>query len=117
MRTLLAGRDTCVVMPTGGGKSCLYQLPAVISATTVVVSADRTDQDHGPRNRAMNPAVMLFLNNDQQAKVIRGRDGAYRLVYRSPSAWPASCSVGSQCHRVFAIDEAHHRVGTNCPVR
>src|ERR1700716_2081737 len=39
IRSLLAGRDTCVVMPTGGGKSLCYQLPAVISGkTTVVVS-------------------------------------------------------------------------------
>ncbi len=116
VRTLLAGRDTCVVMPTGGGKSLCYQLPAVISErTTVVVSPlIALMQDQAAQLAQMGiPAAVLnsFLSNDQQSKVIReARDGAYRLLYLSPERL-ARADTLSWLQQVpiafFAIDEAH----------
>jgi len=116
VRTLLAGRDTCVVMPTGGGKSLCYQLPAVISErTTVVVSPlIALMQDQAAQLAQMGiPAAVLnsFLTNDQQSKVIRdARDGAYRLLYLSPERLARADTLGWLQQvpiAFFAIDEAH----------
>ena len=116
VRTLLAGRDTCVVMPTGGGKSLCYQLPAVISerATVVVSPLIALMQDQAAQLAQMGiPAAVLnsFLSNDQQAKVIReARDGAYRLLYLSPERLARADTLGWLQQvpiAFFAIDEAH----------
>ncbi len=116
VRTLLAGRDTCVVMPTGGGKSLCYQLPAVISQRTAMVVSPLIAlmQDQAAQLAQMGiPAAVLnsFLTNDQQSKVIReARDGAYRLLYLSPERL-ARADTLSWLQQVpiafFAIDEAH----------
>jgi ATP-dependent DNA helicase RecQ len=116
VRTLLAGRDTCVVMPTGGGKSLCYQLPAVISERTAVVVSPLIAlmQDQAAQLAQMGiPAAVLnsFQSNEQQSNVIRdARAGAYRLLYLSPERL-ARADTLSWLQQVpiafFAIDEAH----------
>src|SRR5271170_2369280 len=90
VRSLLAGHDTCVVMPTGGGKSLCYQLPAVVSERTTVVISPLIAlmQDQAAQLAQMGiPAAVLnsSISNEDQARVTReARAGAYRLLYLSP---------------------------------
>src|SRR5438309_3217065 len=70
VRSLLEGHDTCVVMPTGGGKSLCYQLPAVISERTVLVISPLIAlmQDQAAQLAQMGiPAAVLNSSvNDEQ---------------------------------------------------
>src|ERR1700691_5348390 len=90
VRSLLAGHDTCVVMPTGGGKSLCYQLPAVVSEKTTVVISPLIAlmQDQATQLAQMGiPAAVLnsTLSDAEQSSVMkRAREGAYRLLYVSP---------------------------------
>ena len=116
VRTLLAGHDTCVVMPTGGGKSLCYQLPAVVSEGTAVVISPLIAlmQDQATQLAQMGiPAAVLnsTLSEAEQAKVMsRAREGAYRLLYVSPERVARGDTMGWLQHiqiAFFAIDEAH----------
>ncbi len=117
VRSLLGGRDSCVVMPTGGGKSLCYQLPAAMSPekTVIVISpliALMEDQVAQLGQMGI-PAALLnsTISAPEQATVIeRARAGTYRLLYLSPERlaredtyeWLRGVPV-----LFFAIDEAH----------
>jgi ATP-dependent DNA helicase RecQ len=115
--SLLGGHDTCVVMPTGGGKSLCYQLPAVVkfSQTVIVVSPlIALMQDQVAQLSQMGiPAALLnsTLSEKEQQGIVRdAQKGKYRLLYLSPERlarrdtldWLARVPVS-----LFAIDEAH----------
>src|ERR1700694_3460673 len=117
VRSIAAGRDACIVMPTGGGKSLCYQLPAVLDArrTVVVVSPlIALMQDQVAQLEQMGiPAGFLnsSLSNDARSLILRRAcQGHYRLLYLSPErialdgtpAWLGQVPVS-----FFAIDEAH----------
>ncbi len=116
VRSLLAGHDTCVVMPTGGGKSLCYQLPAVVSEKTTVVISPLIAlmQDQAAQLAQMGiPAAVLnsSISNEDQSRVMRqAKDGAFRLLYLSPERLQRGDTV-EWLRRVpisfFAIDEAH----------
>ena len=116
IRSLLAGHDACVVMPTGGGKSLCYQLPAVVSGrTTIVVSPlIALMQDQAAQLAQMGipaGAVNSFQSPSEQRQVMqKAGSGEYRLLYLSPERlaqentfeWLSRVPVG-----FFAVDEAH----------
>ena len=116
VRSLLGARDTCVVMPTGGGKSLCYQLPALVLGQTAVVISPLIAlmQDQAAQLAQMGiPAAVLnsSLTNDLQSLVMRkAREGEYRLLYLSPERLARADTI-SWLQRVpiafFAIDEAH----------
>jgi ATP-dependent DNA helicase RecQ len=114
--SLLAGHDTCVVMPTGGGKSLCYQLPAVVSEGTAVVISPLIAlmQDQAAQLAQMGiPAAVLnsTLSDAEQTKVMsRAQEGAYRLLYVSPERVARGDTMGwlqDVPVAFFAIDEAH----------
>ena len=116
VRSLLAGHDTCVVMPTGGGKSLCYQLPALVSEKTAVVISPLIAlmQDQAAQLAQMGiPAAVLnsTLTDAEQSKVMKqARDGAYRLLYVSPERIARGDTMGWLQNvpvAFFAIDEAH----------
>jgi ATP-dependent DNA helicase RecQ len=116
VRSLLAGHDTCVIMPTGGGKSLCYQLPALVSGKTAIVISPLIAlmQDQAAQLAQMGiPAAVLnsFLAHDEQQRVMRrAGQSEYRLLYLSPERLARAETVGwmkSVPVAFFAIDEAH----------
>jgi ATP-dependent DNA helicase RecQ len=116
VRSLLAGHDTCVVMPTGGGKSLCYQLPALVSGRTTVVISPLIAlmQDQAAQLAQMGiPAAVLnsSVSSEEQSRVTRqARAGAFRLLYLSPERLQRADTLGwleQVPISFFAIDEAH----------
>src|SRR6202161_4691851 len=116
VRSLLDGRDVCVVMPTGGGKSLCYQLPALVLGRTAIVVSPLIAlmQDQAAQLAQMGiPAAVLnsSMPPAEQSQVIqKARPGEYRLLYLSPERLARQDTIG-WLQRVpiafFAIDEAH----------
>ena len=116
VQSLMAGSDVAVVMPTGGGKSLCYQLPALALGRTVVVVSPLIAlmQDQVAQLADMGiPAALLNSSQqpEEQRSVMRAAaEGAYRLLYLSPERLARGDSI-NWLQRVpiafFAIDEAH----------
>lgn len=116
IRDSLAGRDVFALLPTGGGKSLCFQLPALTrDGLTVVVSpliALMKDQVDGLRAGGV-PATFLnsSLAADESRKRLRGlHNGEFRLLYAAPERLMLSGFLEDLQRwnvRLIAIDEAH----------
>src|ERR1700723_3971241 len=84
IRSLLAGHDTCVVMPTGGGKSLCYQLPAVISGKTAVVVSPLIAlmQDQAAQLAQMGIPAAVINSHQSSAERRQVMEKAARGEYR-----------------------------------
>ncbi len=112
----LGGRDSLVVMPTGGGKSLCYQLPGIASdALTVVVSPLIALMADQYRRLVLggHPAAMIASGMDSGAAaraLADVRDGRARIVLCSPERFASTSFLAALAQRhvgLFAVDEAH----------
>src|SRR5262245_32119986 len=119
MDAVLAGRDSVVVLPTGGGKSLCFQAPAVVRPGLAIVVSPLISLMKDQVDTLVGNGVPAALYNStlapgEKSSVIAGlREGRYRLLYVSPERLVGDGGDGflsllSSCGVSFvAVDEAH----------
>ena len=119
IRNVLAGRDTFVLMPTGGGKSLCYQLPALLmEGTAIVISpliALMKNQVDAIRMVSEDDGIAHFINSSlTRAEIDRAkediRSGRTKLLYVAPESLTKEENVEFlRTVRIsfYAVDEAH----------
>jgi len=119
IETVLQGNDAFVIMPTGGGKSMCYQLPALmLEGTAIVVSpliALMKNQVDAIRGHHEEDSIAHFLNSSlSKAEAVQVREdvstGLTKLLYVAPESLTKEDNVNflkSVRISFFAVDEAH----------
>ena len=111
----LAGRDSLVVMPTGGGKSLCYQLPGIATdALTVIVSPlIALMRDQCTRLTGLgHPAVMLASGQEEENRSALDdiRSGRAQIAFAAPERFASGAFRSALARRaiaLFVVDEAH----------
>ena len=119
IESLLAGHDTFVIMPTGGGKSLCYQLPAMVSeGVAIIVSpliALMKNQVDLVRGYSSNDEVAHFLNSTLTKREIKEvhddlLSGKTKMLYVAPETLTKQENLeffSDLSISFFAVDEAH----------
>ena len=115
IRHVIAGNDVLVLMPTGGGKSICYQIPALTLAGTVVVISPlislMKDQVESLRANGIEAEALNSGNDSTSDLLIRRKclAGAVKLLYVSPEKLLAETDYLFSHMKIslFAVDEAH----------
>ncbi|MBO7566085.1 MAG: DNA helicase RecQ [Bacteroidales bacterium] len=119
VKNVLAGRDTFVLMPTGGGKSLCYQLPSLIlEGTAIVISpliALMKNQVDAMRNISTSENIAHFLNSSlSKQQILQVKEdilnGKTKLLYVAPESLTKEENIEFLKQTkisFYAIDEAH----------
>ena len=116
VEAVVAGRNTLAIMPTGGGKSLCFQLPALVrDGVTVVVSpliALMRDQVRGLREAGVEAGALTSGNTEEETAEVWTalEEGRLKLLYMAPERLAVG-GVTQMLKRVgvtlIAVDEAH----------
>lgn len=116
VEAMFAGRDAIAVMPTGSGKSLLYQLPAAAGPGLVVVASPlialMRDQLRGLADKNVHAVALHSMQDDAEAgaAIEAVRSGRARLLYAAPERLAQEETqqlLRKSRVKLFAVDEAH----------
>ena len=116
VESVAAGRNTLAIMPTGGGKSLCFQLPALCrDGVTVVISpliALMRDQVRALRAAGVEAGALTSGNTDEETEEVFQAidDGRLKLLYMAPERLASGSALGLLRRAkvsLIAVDEAH----------
>nr|MCU0909418.1 RecQ family ATP-dependent DNA helicase [Paracoccaceae bacterium] len=116
VRAVAGGRDVLAIMPTGGGKSLCFQLPALMrGGVTLVISpliALMRDQVRALRAAGVDAGALTSANTDEETAEVRRAlaEGRLKLLYLAPERLGSAGTVSflrDANVSLIAVDEAH----------